>query len=142
MANPPIKQKYIESPEKLWQMWEEYKKEIDSAPDIEEVVTAKGDIVHKAIKKPYLRVGFEAYVFRAYGFHVKQYLENQDKLYDSYMGVVTHIRNEYENDQLSGTLTGRYKAPNLIARMHGLVEKTENQNTNIIKVIEPEEDSE
>jgi hypothetical protein len=133
--------KLIESPEQLLEMWQEYKAEIDANPDIEEVVTAKGDIVHRAIKKPYLRVGFQAYVFRNYGFHIQQYFENNEA-YKDFFVAVSHIRNEYENDQMSGTLTGRYKAPNLVARMHGLVEKTENTNNSVIKVIVPDETNE
>jgi hypothetical protein len=38
------------------------------------------------------------------------------------------MRREWEEDQIEGTLTGRYKAPNLVARLNNLVEKTENKH--------------
>jgi len=72
------KHKYIETPEKLLQMWDEYKKSVDKDPEMEEIVNIKtGEIVHIAKKKPYLRSGFESFVYRTYGFLVKQYLDNQ-----------------------------------------------------------------
>jgi len=133
------KHKYVESPEKLMQMWDEYKKSVDKDPEMEEIVNIKtGEIVHIAKKKPYLRSGFESFVYRTYGFLVKQYLDNQDKLYSDYMGVITCIRNEWETDQVSGTMTGKYKAPNLTARLNGLGDKqditTQGQSINEIKV--------
>jgi hypothetical protein len=35
------------------------------------------------------------------------------------------MRDEWEENQVSGTLTGKFKAPNLTARMNGLTEKTD-----------------
>ena len=51
----------FETPEILLSAWDDYKTEIDSNLEIEEVVTGKGDLVERKIKKPYLRSGFEAY---------------------------------------------------------------------------------
>ena len=132
MPNPPIKKKYVETPEAFLDLWEEYKSYVDSNPDRIEEVTNKG-IVVRSIKMPYLRQGFESYVYKYYGFHIHQYFKNQDGLYDAYMPVITHIRSEFENDQIGGTLTGRYKAPNLVARLNGLVEKQQNDTSLTIK---------
>lgn len=126
MSKPPIKKKYIETPQRFLELWEEFKLYVDSNPDTQQVATVKG-VVEIKIKKPYLRQGFEAFVYKNYGFTIHQYISNQGNLYDAYVPIVTHIRNEWEDDQLSGTLTGRYKAPNLIARMHNLVEKTQTE---------------
>lgn len=118
------KHKYIESPERFLELWNEYKRFIDSNPDIQEVATAKG-VVELRIKKPYLRQGFESYAYNKLGHHISQYIDNQDNGYTEFLGVITHIRKEWENDQISGSLTGRYKAPNLVARLNGLTEKQE-----------------
>lgn len=112
----------MKKPEELLKIWDEYKSFIDANNDIEQVVTPKGDIVNREIKKPYLKVGFEAYVFRKYKFSIKDYLSNK---YEEFSDVVTCIRNEWEEDQISGTITGKYKAPNLVARLNGLTEKQE-----------------
>lgn len=122
---PPIKQKTIKDDIELLSYWERYKQKVDENPDKEEVVTNKGTIVVKTIRRPYLRTGFEAFVYKEIGIHIHQYIDNYKGAYDAYLGVVTHIRNEWEEDQVSGTLTGRYKAPNLVARLNGLVEKSE-----------------
>ena len=119
------KHKYIESPETLLNLWNEYKSFIDSNPDIQEVATARG-VVELNIKKPYLRQGFESYAYNKLGHNISQYIDNQENAYTEYLGVITHIRKEWENDQISGSLTGRYKAPNLVARLNNLTEKTEN----------------
>jgi hypothetical protein len=131
---PPIKQKYIESPEALLKIWDEYKAHIDKHPDVQEMATAKGVQVIR-VKKPYMRQGFEAFVYRKYGHAVHQYIDNYQGNYSSYLGIVTCMRNEWQEDQIEGTLTGRYKAPNLVARLNGLVEKTDNvHNVNEIIV--------
>jgi hypothetical protein len=122
------KHKYIETPEKLLAMWDEYKAYVDSNPDKIEKATNNG-VQTESVKQPYLRQGFEAFVFRKYGFNVCQYLDNQDGAYEGYLGVITCMRREWEADQIGGTLTGRYKAPNLTARLTGLVDKKETDAT-------------
>jgi hypothetical protein len=126
MSNPPIKQKYIKTPEDLLQAWEDYKKSVDSNPDVQQIATAKG-VQDVRVKKPYQRKGFETYFYKIFGHHVKQYIDNYEDAYESYLGVVTHMRNEWESDQIEGSLTGRYKAPNLVARLNGLVDKKETE---------------
>jgi hypothetical protein len=128
MAKPPIKQKYIPTPEDLLRIWNEYKLHLDANPDFQEVATAK-EVQRIAVKKPYQRQGFEAFVFNKYGFHVYQYIDNLGGAYEAYLGIVTHMRNEWQGDQIEGSLTGRYKSPNLVARLNGLTEKTENNTT-------------
>lgn len=112
----------LTKPEELMKLWDDYKKHIDTHPDTENIVTVKGDIVKKETKKPYLKQGFEAYVFRKKGFGIHDYLSLK---YDEFSHVVTCIRREWEEDQISGTITGKYKAPNLVARLNGLTEKTD-----------------
>lgn len=111
----------MDNPNELMDLWNGYKKYIDEHPDIENVVTVKGNTVKKETKKPYLKQGFESYVFREKGFSIKDYLSGN---YAEFSDVVTCIRNEWEEDQISGTITGKYKAPNLVARLNGLVEKS------------------
>ena len=115
----------MNNPKELMELWEQYKSLIDSNPDRIEQATPKGDIVELRVRKPYLKQGFNAFVFKLKGYSIKDYLDNK---YDEFSDVVTCIRNEWEDDQISGSLTGRYKAPNLVARLNGLKEQTENVN--------------
>lgn len=122
----------MNNPKELMDLWQEYKSLIDSNPDRIEQATPKGEIVELKVKKPYLKQGFYAFVFKLKGYSIKDYLDNK---YEEFSDVVMCIRNEWEDDQISGTLTGRYKAPNLVARMNGLKEQTETeQNVNINKL--------
>jgi hypothetical protein len=131
---PPIKQKYVDTPENLLKLWDEYKSYIDSSPDVQEIATGKG--VHSiSVKKPYLRQGFESYVYRKHGFHIHQYIDNYGEQYNSYLGVVTCIRGEWQQDQIEGTLTGRYKAPNLVARINGLSDAQKQEQSGTVNVI-------
>jgi hypothetical protein len=131
------KHKYIETPEELQQMWEDYKAQVgfDNLP----VLNIKtGDVALMPNQKPWTRWGFEAYVFKNYGYGVKQYLDNQDKAYNAYLGVVTYIRNEWTDDHVSGTMTGKYKAASLTARVTGVSDNvditTNGKDINEIKV--------
>jgi hypothetical protein len=117
--------KNMNDPKELMELWIQYKSFVDSTPDKIEQATPKGDVVKISVRKPYLKQGFESFVFKTKGFSVKDYLSNK---YDEFSDVVTCIRNEWEDDQISGTMTGRYKAPNLVARLNGLADS---QNHNI-----------
>jgi len=119
------KNKYIETPEELLALWDEYKSSVKS--DSIEQATSRGDVVSLTVRSPYLRSGFEAFVYRKLLFGISQYLDNQDNAYNEYLGVITCIRKEWETDQVSGTMTGRYKAPNLTARLNGYVDKKETE---------------
>lgn len=112
------------TPDELIDEWDLYKMQIDNDPDIIQVATPKG-VIETEVKKPYTRQGFFSFVYRKYNFHIHQYFDNYKNAYDSYLGVVTCIRSEWENDQISGTITGKYKAPNLVARLNGISDKKE-----------------
>ena len=122
----------MNNPKELMDLWEQYKAKIDSCPDTIEQATAKGDIVELRVRKPYLKQGFKSFAYKLKGYSIKDYLDNK---YDEFSDVVTCIRDEWEDDQISGTLTGRYKAPNLVARLNGITENVKNeQNININKM--------
>jgi len=119
------KPKNVKTPEDFLKLWDLYKINVDENPHVDEVATGKGDIVSISKKRPYLRQGFESYVYRTKGFHIHQYIDNYNNSYPEYLGVVTCARKEWEDDQISGSLTGRYKSPNLVARINGLTDKKE-----------------
>jgi len=115
--------KYIKTPEELLKLWDDYKAQVES--DEIEQATAKGEVVTLKVKRPLLRSGFESYVYRTLGISVHSYIDNDKGLYSDYSGVVTCMRKEWETDQVSGTMTGKYKAQSLTARLNGYTDKTE-----------------
>jgi len=124
----------IESPELMLELWEQYKAHVDANPDVIQEVTVKG-VMEREVRRPYLRQGFEAFCFRnGYG-NIYQYFDNVGDRYKEYLGVITHIRAEYQNDQIGGTMTGMFKAPNLTARLNGLVDKKEEKNEGKMEVV-------
>lgn len=125
--------KMISTPEILLQWWDEYKAHVDANPDYIQEATGKG-VMTREVKKPYLRQGFEAWCFRNKGLDIHHYLDQSDESYVEFRGVVSCMRKEWEDDQIGGTMTGRYKAPNLTARLNGLVEKTDTKTEGIQKI--------
>ena len=127
MARPVGRPRNLDHPDQLLELWDAYKAWVDSRPDTEEVVTQKGDVVEKKTKRPYLRQGFIAFVYRKKKFSISDYLSDN---YEEFSEVVETIRQEWEEDQVTGTMTGKYKAQTLVARLNGYTEKTENKNEN------------
>lgn len=115
------KPKLIKDPNELIELWEKYKAQVGY--DEIEHLSNKGEIVTLRVKNPLLKQGFEAFAFRELGFGIGQYLDNQDKRYNEYVDVITCIRREWETNQINGTMTGKYKAANLTARLNGFTEK-------------------
>ena len=112
----------LKSPNDLFKLWDFYKDWVANNPEVEEVVTVKGDIVEKKTTKPLTRQGFISFVYEKEGFIVKDYL---DGLYKEFSEVATYIRNQWEESQISGTMTGKYKAQTLVARLNGYTDKQE-----------------
>jgi len=139
------KHKYIETPDDLQRMWDEYKAQlpVDMLPVLS---TKTGEVMYLPTQKPPTRWGFEAFVWSKYRHGVKQYLDNQDKAYNEYLGVVTYIKNDWTDEHVTGTMTGKYKAPNLTARVTGVNDNvdvtTNGQAVNDIKVTIVTPDSE
>ena len=118
------KDKWIKSPEQFLEIWDEYVKDRLQQYDLLPVANNKtGEVLYLPAQKPITRKSFQVFVRKNYGYHIHQYIDNKDKAYNEYVGVITHARDEWEDDQVSGTLTGKYKAPNLTARMLGIGDK-------------------
>jgi hypothetical protein len=116
--------KNIEDPKDLQRMWEDYKEQI-TADLIPTLSNKTGEVVYLPTQKPATRWGFEAYVFKKYSFGIKQYIDNQDKAYNAFLGVVTYIKNDWTDDHVTGTMTGKYKAQTLTARVTGVTDNVD-----------------
>ena len=74
-------------------------------------------------KLPLTLEGFYVFGYDNYGT-IKHYFENKDGYYDDFGGVVTRVREEIRNDQITGGLLGEYNS-NITARLNGLKEQSE-----------------
>ena len=140
------KRKYIETPEKLWELFEMYKDSLKQNPRIKiEYVGKNGDKVETPIQRPLVMEHFECFVMD----HTKitypdlsEYFECKNETYKDYFPISMRIRKEIRADQTEGGLLGFYNS-SLTARIQGYKEQTENNTTNTIQVlnIDPLDDS-
>ena len=147
------KNKYIESPEKFWELFQGYKKETKANPfylveqrrgqvnikafkgvDLDsladEIADATNPVVELPVQKPLTMVGFECYCME----HTKitypdltDYFEGKIKSYEDYLPISTRIRKEIEQDQLTLGLCNLIN-PSLTARINGYVDKRETEH--------------
>lgn len=122
------KNKYIETPEALWQLFVEYKKEVKGNPIlVKDWVGKDADMVYREREKPLTMVGFECFVCDKTDISypdLTDYFEGKIDSYKHYLPISSRIQAEIKNDQLSGGMTMIY-SQSITARLNNLAEKTE-----------------
>lgn len=118
--------KYIETPEKMWELFQQYVKEVKSNPRKKMVFGGK-DFVHdfELLERPLTFEGFNLFCFEKIGC-VKQYFTNQDELYNDYIAICSRIKDAIRQDQIEGGMVGQYN-PSITQRLNGLTDKTESK---------------
>lgn len=117
----------FKKPEELWARWIEYKEERDK----EAIKWAKvqyvgkdGERVTDVPPMPYDMDGFVVWHHMKYGQFVHQYIENTSNLYDDFVGIVTHMKMERNDNIKTGTLLGFFNS-SMGNRIVGLSDKQE-----------------
>lgn len=119
------KHKYIETPEKMWELFEAYVKEAKSNPRKKMVFVGKdGEQKWELLEKPLTYEGFSVYC-HSLGFTVRHYFDNTDGAYEDYRHICMHIRECIRQDQIEGGMVGQYN-PSITQRLNGLVDKQQN----------------
>jgi hypothetical protein len=121
------KRKYIETPEKLLEYFEEYKKETKSNPiQVQDYVGKDADMVYRTKERPLTIDGFEVWLFKK-GIisDLSHYFANTDNKYSNYLTICSYIRKEVRSDQIEGGMAGIYN-PSITQRLNNLVERQEN----------------
>ncbi len=128
--------KYIETPQKLWELFVAYKKEVKDNPIIiKDWVGKDADTVYREKEKPLTMVGFECYVMEHSNItypDLSHYFENKDGRYSDFVPISSRIKAEIQNDQITGGMVMIY-SQNLTARLNGLVDKKETETTIVEK---------
>jgi len=114
------KKKYIETPEKLYELFEAYK--ANRKPREIQKATATG-VKSEWHTPPLTMEGFEIYCFQL-GVTVEHYFRNTEGAYNEYCGICSNIKKEIRNDQIEGGMVGQYN-PSITQRLNGLTEKTD-----------------
>jgi hypothetical protein len=114
------KKKYIETPEKLYELFEEYK----AARKPREIQKATATGVKSEFHTPPLTMeGFEVYGYTK-GLTIEHYFRNTNDAYNEYCAICSHIKREIRQDQIEGGMVGQYN-PSITQRLNGLTEKTD-----------------
>ena len=122
------KKKYIETPEKMWELFEDYRKETKSNPRIiYDFVGRDGNEVAKKLERPLTFEGFKEYCYDKIGC-IEQYFTNQDDGYIEYLGICSRIKTVIRRDQIEGGMVGQYNA-SITQRLNALKEHTESNAT-------------
>lgn len=126
MANPPIKQKYIETPEKLWELFLAYvEHEADNPMYKVEYVGKEGQRVNTPLETPITFEGFECYLWdKGIIGDLGDYSKNDGGRYESYAPIITRIRQNCFVHNFKGASVGLFNA-NIIAKKLGLIEKSQ-----------------
>ncbi len=123
------KHKYIETPEKMWELFEAYRKKVKQSPfEIKDWVGKDAEQVTREKEKPLTIEGFECYCSdEGIIDELGHYFSNLNDSYTDYLPICSRIRRHVRRDQIEGGMAGMYN-PSITQRLNGLVDKTENDN--------------
>lgn len=131
----PAGTKYIETPEALLKLFEDYKANLKEQSKEWEKIQYVGKDGFRAVD--HMKVPMTMEGFRRFGHYngvtVKDYFDNREidgnKPYDNYSTICSRIKDEIRENQITGGLLGVYN-PSITQRLNGLTEKVESNNTN------------
>lgn len=129
------KKKYIETPEKLLKIFEDYKDFTKSNPRYRyQLCQRTGEMVAEPLEVPLTIEGFKIYCHNKFNVTVHHYFTNPEGAYDNYRNICTRIKDEIRNDQIQGGMVGQYN-PSITQRLNGLVEKNQIEQDGKIEVV-------
>lgn len=134
------KNKYIETPEKMWDLFTEYKDSVKSNPIKKHVFVGKdGNSDNEKRERPLTFEGFQNYLDdQDVITDVTDYFENKENRYSEYIRICSRIKRRIRQDQIEGGMAGIYN-PSITQRLNNLTEKTENKDVVISATVSKEE---
>jgi len=118
------KHKYIETPEKMLELFEAYKKATKSNPFlVQDYVGKDGAMVYRERERPLTFEGFKNYARKEVGC-INQYFNNEDGRYSEYITICHACKEEIRQDQIEGGMASVYNA-SITQRLNGLADKKE-----------------
>lgn len=118
--------KKIETPEKMLELFNEYKEWVEATPILKQDFVGKdGRSEYRQLQRPLTIDGFEIWLAeRRVVKSLRHYGNKRLEAYTEYQEVMDYIRMVVRNDHITGGMAGIYN-PNITQRLHGLAEKTE-----------------
>lgn len=122
------KPKYIESPERMYELFQAYKKEVKENPRKINVFGGKDfNKRDNELERPLTMEGFECYCMdntRITYPDLTNYFENRNEAYNDFVPICARVRREIRQDQIEGGMVGQYN-PSITQRLNSLVDKQE-----------------
>ena len=129
------KKKYIETPERMMEMFKEYKEYTKSHPRYKYQLSQRtGEMIPEPLEVPLTMEGFEIYCYENFSVSLDHYFRNTDNSYTDYLSVCTHIRQQIREDQIRGGMVGQYN-PSITQRLNGLTDKQQIDTDGKIEVV-------
>jgi hypothetical protein len=128
------KNKYIETPDLMWDYFLQYKKLVKSTPIlIKDWVGKDADQVYKEKERPLTFIGFQNWLDDENIISdVTDYFENKQERYSDYIRICSRIRRNIQDDQICGGMVGIYN-PSITQRLNGLSESVKQEHSGEIK---------
>lgn len=129
------KPKYIENPEKMWSLFQEYKEWAKDNPIQKRVEGNKGFVLsQEKLKRPLTLEGFEIWCFE--NGHINDlgdYFSNKNNKYEEFSTICQLIKKVIREDQITGGMVGIYNH-SITQRLNGLVEKVQEDGNKEITI--------
>lgn len=117
------KNKYIESPEKMYELFTEYKTQVKSNPRyVYQLAQKLGEPVPIPVEVPLTFEGFSIFCYQKVGT-IRDYFDNRDERYNEYVHICRTIKEEIRQDQIIGGMVGQYN-PSITQRLNNLADTT------------------
>lgn len=122
--------KYIESADRMWELFLSYKEDVNTNHLLKKDWVGKdGTVVQREYTRALTMEGFECFVMdhtRITYPDLTNYFENRDSNYKDYVPICSRIKREIRRDQIEKGLAGLIN-PSITQRLNGLVEKRETE---------------
>lgn len=120
--------KYIETPERMWELFVAYANEVKSNPRKKVVFVGKDGLKKdEPLERPLTMEGFELYVADlGIALGLDDYFANTREAYSDYSAICTRIRKAIRRDQIEGGMVGQYNA-SITQRLNGLADNQNNK---------------
>jgi len=125
----------FKSPDELEHAWTLYKEslKVEALEWIKiSYVGKEAQRMEDPFKLPYTFEGFSVFCYKNFG-NVKQYFNNPDGIYNEFITICSHIKEEIRSNQITGGLLGVYN-PSITQRLNSLVEKSETKVDSSIQI--------
>lgn len=117
----------IDSPETLWNLFQEYIVDLKSKENEwlkVQYVGKEGIRETDALKLPLTFEGFKRYCWDVEIGCIEHYFKNSNNSYDDFCHICSRIKNSIRENQITGGLVGVFN-PSITQRLNGLAEQSE-----------------